>query len=190
MNQSHFTALAKSQYPALCRHAMHHGASEADAAEIANDALLALWQKSETLRDENSISAWLRTTTKNLTIDRHRKENAVRQPQLVSDVDVNEIPAETPEPRETPGEVIADALREFIEMAADMQAKPGERDAYFAKAVIAVRDAFGLPATARDEKHCACALVVDFLERKEIKASYSVVKKAYQKRHELSHLAA
>jgi RNA polymerase sigma-70 factor (ECF subfamily) len=52
----------------------------AAASDVAQDALLAAWQKLGTLEDPEAFGGWLLRITRNAALDRHRREQRARAP--------------------------------------------------------------------------------------------------------------
>jgi RNA polymerase sigma-70 factor (ECF subfamily) len=72
-----FKLLFLAYAPKVKTYLMRHGASAAQAEELAQEALLTLWRKAERYDPQRaSVAAWLFTIARNLRIDAIRKEQS------------------------------------------------------------------------------------------------------------------
>jgi RNA polymerase sigma-70 factor (ECF subfamily) len=92
-DESAFDAVFRAQYPRLVRMAESIVAERALAEEIAQEVMLELWRRRESLQVEQSFGAYLIRSTRN------RALNHVRHQRIVA----RELAAATLEPRESPG---------------------------------------------------------------------------------------
>ena len=88
-----FKALFASFAPRVKTYLIRHGATPAQAEDLAQETLLAVWRKASYFDPARaSVAAWLFTIARNLRIDALRRERAV----FAYDLDPPEQPDETP----------------------------------------------------------------------------------------------
>ncbi|RYG04956.1 MAG: sigma-70 family RNA polymerase sigma factor [Caulobacteraceae bacterium] len=89
-----FKTLFLAYAPRLKTYLIRHGATAAQAEELAQEAMLSLWRKAA-YYDPNraSVAAWLFTIARNLRIDVLRKERSALAYELASPGDEEERPA-------------------------------------------------------------------------------------------------
>lgn len=108
-----FTTLFRYIAPRFKAFAMSKGCAHAEAEELVQEAMIAIWRRASTFdRSKSAASTWMFTIVRNKRIDRLRRE---RYPTAEFDEAVQQ-PADLPDPGQSmdaarAGESVRDALR-------------------------------------------------------------------------------
>ncbi len=95
-----FTQFVRTHESALLRIAARITGSIEDAEEVRQQVLLAVWQKPQSIPDDERLTSWLYRCTTNAAIDVLRKRGGARQASLNDDIEQEDRAKDTVDDRE------------------------------------------------------------------------------------------
>ncbi len=87
-NEEAFTTIFNNYFPRLCQFAVTYVVDEATAKNIVQDVFIKMWEARESIRENNSIMAYLLTITKNSCLDylRHKQVELKHQKEVTGEM--------------------------------------------------------------------------------------------------------